>query len=89
MIKLSGLVYTLTDKQSPASLTFSEAEPVVLPPMISSIYEGFRLWWSILANIRVLDESFIVLEDNNETKSQLAIISSRARIFWMGGLHRG
>ena len=74
---------------SPTSLTSSEEEPVVLSSMISSIYEGFRLWWSILANIRVLDESFIVLEDNNETKSQLETISSRAWIFWMGGLPRG
>ena len=69
---------------APTSLT----SPVVLPPTISSLYEGFRLWWSILANIRVLDESFTVLQDNNETKSQLATIYGQSadildgRITW-------
>ena len=62
---------------------------MVLQPMISSIYEGFRLWWSILADIHVLDESFTVLQDNNETKSQLATISGRVWIFLMGGLPGG
>ena len=61
---------------SPTSLTSSEEELVLLPSMISSVYEGFQLWWSILANIRLLDESFTVLQDNNEIKSQLATISS-------------
>ena len=47
----------------------------MLTLMISSVYEGFRLWWSILVYIHVLDESFTILQDNNETKSQLTTIS--------------
>ena len=62
---------------------------MVLLLIISSVYEGFRLWWSILADIRVFDESFTILQDNNETKCQLATISDRAWIFWMGGLPGG
>ena len=31
---------------SPASLSSSKEDPIVLPLVISSVYEGFQLWWS-------------------------------------------